>query len=96
MKEELIDKIIEEEWKQFDKVNNEGGRASCQDNLTTFRIMRKSQFDNWNEMMLESYCRDVKKAAAEGWNLLTEKYARMMESTDPEGYEKLKDQITVD
>ena len=49
MKEDLIEKIIAEEWKQFDQVNNEGGRASCQDNWPTFHIMRKSQFDNWNE-----------------------------------------------
>ena len=93
MKEELIDRIINEEWKQFDKVNNEGGRAGCQDNWTEFRIMRKSQFDNWNEAMLESYCRDVTEAAQKGWNLLTEKYARMMESTDPAGYARLKDQL---
>ena len=93
MKEELIEKIIALEWKQFDRVNNEGGRASCQDNWPTFHIMRKSQFDNWNEEMLESYYKDVTKAEEEGWNLLTEKYARMMESTDPEGYARLKDQL---
>jgi len=93
MKEDLIEKIIGEEWKQFDRVNNEGGRASCQDNWPTFHIMRKSQFENWNERMLESYYKDVTRAAEEGWNLLTEKYARMMESTDPKGYEALKDKL---
>ncbi|MBR5337847.1 MAG: DUF4125 family protein [Lachnospiraceae bacterium] len=93
MKDELIEKIIAIEWKQFDRVNNEGGRASCQDNWPTFHIMRKSQFDNWNEEMLESYYRDVTKAEEEGWNLLTEKYARMMESTDPAGYAQLKDRL---
>ena len=93
MKEDLIEKIIAEEWKQFDQVNNEGGRASCQDNWPTFHIMRKSQFDNWNEKMLESYYADVTAAAREGWNLLTEKYARMMESTDPQGYAALADKL---
>ncbi len=93
MKEDLIERIIAEEWKQFDQVNNEGGRASCQDNWPTFHIMRKSQFDNWNEEMLESYYRDVTKASDEGWNLLTEKYARMMESTDPDGYAALADRL---
>ncbi len=78
MREDLIEKIIGEEWKQFDRVNNEGGRASCQDNWPTLHIMRKSQFENWNERMLESYYKDVTRAAEEGWNLLTEKYARMM------------------
>ena len=29
--------IVAEEWRQFQQVNNEGGRASCQDNFPEFR-----------------------------------------------------------
>lgn len=93
VKEDLITQIVEAEWVQFDKVNNQGGRASCQDDRTTFFIMRKSQFEYWTEEMLSSYLDDLHFADATGWNLLTEKYARMMESTDPIGYDNLKDKL---
>ena len=89
MKTELVEKIVELEWKQFDKVKNEGGRASCQDDYTTFSIMRKSQYLTWTEELLESYYNDLVTAQNKGWNLIMEKYARMMESTAPEKYEEL-------
>ena len=41
---ELIGKIVDEEWAQFQLVNNQGGRASCQDDWRQFSIMRGSQF----------------------------------------------------
>lgn len=81
------------EWKQFDAVQNEGGRASCQDDFQTFEIMRKSQFLVWPEEVLASYEEDVKEASNKNWNLITEKYARMMESTNPSQYETLKDKL---
>ena len=34
---------------------------------------------------------DFKKACEEGRNVITEKYGIMMQSTDPAGYEKIKD-----
>ena len=80
-REALIDEVIKREWKQFQYVQNEGGRASCQDDHETFVIMRKSQFMNWTQELLESYRQDLIEAEAAHWNLLTEKYARMMEST---------------
>ena len=85
----LIDKIVELEWKQFDQVKNEGGRASCQDDFETFAIMRKSQYLTWTEELLHSYYSDLLLAEQNGWNLIMEKYARMMQSTAPEKYEKL-------
>ena len=88
-REQLINEIIEREWEQFQYVQNEGGRASCQDDHETFVIMRKSQFMNWTEALLESYRQDLIEAEANHWNLLTEKYARMMESTAPEQYKEL-------
>ena len=87
---DIVEKIVELEWKQFDKVKNEGGRASCQDDYATFSIMRKSQYLTWPDELLESFYSDLLLAENKGWNLIMEKYARMMESTAPEKYEELK------
>lgn len=92
-KQKLTDAIVRLEWEQFQGVQNEGGRASCQNNPETFSIMRKSQFLAWDLEVLVSYGNDLMEAEKNGWNLLTEKYARMMESTAPEEYERLKDQL---
>lgn len=85
----VIEQIVALEWKQFQAVHNEGGRASCQDDYETFEIMRKSQFLAWDREVAESYLEDIKRAEEIPWNLLTEKYARMMESTAPEEYAQL-------
>jgi len=94
-KEDFVEEIVKLEWEAFDKVENEGGRASCQDNFPTFSIMRKSQYLAWREDMLMQYLADFKEAILRGWNPVTEKYARMMESTAPEKYEKLKENLPV-
>lgn len=92
-KKMLIESIIALEWEAFDKVDNEGGRADCQDDYETFYIMRKSQYLTWNEPLLESFLKDLKRAKEAGWNMISEKYARMMESTCEEEYDKLKDKL---
>lgn len=84
--QQLVSQIINEEWNQFQHTNNEGGRANCQGNKPMFQIMRASQFDTWPQPLLESYLSDLQAADASGRNLVTEKYARMMASTDPETY----------
>lgn len=91
----LIEEIVNFEWNEFQNVKNEGGRASCQDNWSTFEIARKSQFLSWNNEMLKSYYDDLLNSKDQGHNLLTEKYARMMESTAPKQFEKIKDNIPV-
>ena len=88
-KKELIGQITELEWKFFDKVPNEGGRAPCQDDRRTFGIMRSSQFLVWNDEMLESYMGDLLQALAAGRNPLTEKYGYMMCIAAPEENRKL-------
>ena len=88
-----IKAIVDEEWRQFQQVQNEGGRASCQDDRSTFVLMRTSQFTPWNEEVLASYQQDLNRAGEEGWNLLTEKYARMMEHTAPQQYARLADRL---
>lgn len=87
--EEKKEALIEAEWKSFQAVQNEGGRASCQDDPQTFFLMRRSQFHAWPEDLVDSYDRDLRGAEAEGRNLLAEKYAWMMESTAPEQFERI-------
>lgn len=90
MKEELIAKVVAMEWKMFQNVANIDGRASCQDNPETFRVMRSSQIMAWSDAALSSYLEDLTAAEAEGRNLLTEKYARMMEFTVPLEYARIQ------
>ena len=56
----LIDELVSLEWEAFDKVENEGGRADCQNDFNTFSIMRTSQYYTWSEEMLKSYIHDGK------------------------------------
>jgi hypothetical protein len=85
-KEELLEEIIEIEWNMLQNVANIGGKASCQEDPATFRVMRTSQGISWSEDTLQSYLSDLKEAESKGRNLLSEKYARMMESTSPSEY----------
>lgn len=89
--EELVDAIVRLEFEAFDKVQNEGGRAECQNNWPTFSIMRKSQYLTWNRTMLLQYLYDFDREYSKGHNLITEKYGRMMESTTPERYAKISE-----
>lgn len=91
--EKLLDKVIRLEWEQFDKVENIGGRAECQDDFNTFNIMRRSQYMTFSEELLKSYYLDLVEANNKGWNLIAEKYARMMEYTAPLEYDLLKNQL---
>ena len=77
----------------FQTVKNIGRKASCQDNKKTFYLIRSSQFRSWSIEILDSYLIDLKEAEGKGRNLLTEKYARMMESTSPEEYNGIKNQL---
>ena len=81
--EGIIKSIVSIEWDMFDKVNNFGGRASCQDDRTTFYVMRRSQFSAWDGAVLESYEADLKRANEEGINLVELKYAYMMSYDNP-------------
>lgn len=92
-KEAAVMAIIELEWEAFDLTQNEGGRAGCQDDWETFSIMRRSQYETWPAELLESYLNDLLEAKAEGRNLITEKYGRMMESTAPAEYAKIWDAL---
>ena len=86
-KEKIIEKILEKEWKYFSNLNNIGGRADCQDNREDFIIMRKAQWETFNEETLLSYLEDLNSKN----NPLFQKYAQMMKYNSPEEYEKIKD-----
>lgn len=83
---DLVEEVIRREWDQFQRTENEGGRASCQGNWPMFHQMRASQFMTWPEDLLRSYLDDLDEANQVGRNLVTEKYARMMVSTAPDEY----------
>ncbi|KAB5607190.1 DUF4125 family protein [Bifidobacterium jacchi] len=86
--EQLVERIVRLEWDQFQRTNNEGGRAACQGNWPTFHQMRASQFLTWPLDLLASYRDDLIAANRIGRNLVTEKYGRMMASTAPDDYHR--------
>lgn len=85
--------IAKAEFEAFDKVQNEGGRASCQNNWPTFKVMRMSQYMTWTEDMLLQYLYEFKTNYEHGRNMVEEKYARMMESTAPAEYAAFADRL---
>lgn len=89
----IVDEIVEIEWKMFQTVNNVGGPASCQSNYDTFKVMRVSQFLAFNDQINKSYYNDLIDAQNEGRNLLEEKYARMMYFTHNSEYEDIKNML---
>ena len=72
-------------------MQNVGGRALARIIRPFFYVMRKSQYMTWTDEMLECICNLWEENKAKGWNMITEKYGRMMEHTSPEEYEKIKD-----
>ena len=89
---EVLDQIVDREWKMFQVVNGQE-HTDCQEDEKTFRAMRQAQFSAWSPEAAECYLWDLEEAEAQGRNLLREKYIRMMESTQPEGYEAFKGEL---
>ena len=90
---ELERQIVEKEWLMFQQVQGVNGRAACQDDWTTFLIMRLSQVEGWDTDVLESYFEDIVQAEAQERNLIMEKYAYMMEETDTVFFLSIKELI---
>lgn len=90
-----MNELVKQEWEQFTRVNNIGGRAGCQDDFRTFSIMRKSQYQAWSREAMESWLTDLKEAVREGRNLLAEKYAWMMRDTAPAEFQQLKGTLSL-
>jgi hypothetical protein len=89
-REEILDEIIRIESEMFKSADNIGGKAPCQDDLKSFRIMRCSRSVCWSNAVLKSYLDDLKKAKEEKRNIVAEAYARMMKSTYPSDYAKIE------
>jgi hypothetical protein len=75
--ENLISRIVDLEWEMLSGVENRDGKAPCQEDPQTFRIIRSGGFMVWSTDTLESYLADLEAARDAGRNLMTEKYARM-------------------
>lgn len=90
--QQIIDRIVEREWPMFHSVNGEE-RVNCQEDRTVFEGMRRAQFSAWSPEAAESYLNDLEDAAEHGRNLAREKYIWMMESTEPEGFERFKSEL---
>ncbi len=93
-KADKIERLVSLEWEDFQQVNNEGGRASCQDDSETFFIMRKSYFEPLSEDVIDNILRDFEAARSNGRNLVSEKYAWMMKSTAPNQFVQICDSLS--
>lgn len=82
--------IVKKEWEMFQNVTNIGGRADCQDDWKTFLIMRLSQLKSWEDNVVDSYLKDLIEAEKAERNLVMEKYAYMMEDTDPAYFQEIR------
>lgn len=91
----LIEKIVQIEHEFFTKTKGIGGPAPCQSQTKTFFLARTGYWNLYPETILESYLADLEKAVHDGENLVTLKYAYMMESTSPEEYKMLKDRLPI-
>ncbi len=92
-REDMVETIVKLEFSAFDKVHNIGGRAYCQNDWPTFSIMRRSQYMTWTEEMLLCYLDSFEAGLASGRNPIADKYAYMMKTNDPEGFEKIRDTL---
>ena len=93
-KDAVVNDIVNREWEMFQKTQNIGGRAACQDQYDTFYANRYSQHSILQPDTLESYRNDLIAAGMIGRNLITEKYGYMMEFTDPDYYNaNLRDRL---
>lgn len=75
--------LVQLEWVHFDTVQGMGGRAACQDDAVGFFVHRVAQYLSFPRESIMGVRDDVVAADAAGRNVIREKYARMMEMTDP-------------
>lgn len=81
--------VIRMEWAAFDKTQNKGGRADCQDDWETFSIMRRGQYYSFPCELVMMIRADFAAAAAGGRNVITEKYGYMMETSAPSEFAEI-------
>jgi hypothetical protein len=91
-RKDLLNNIIVIELRMFQQVKT-SEPSLCKERLETFRAMRGMTHSVLSTRVLQSYLGDLKKAEAEGRNLLTEKYARMDNRIPPLKTNQLIDDI---
>lgn len=89
----VVDKIVKYEWEMLLKTNSQQQHLECKNNKYMFFLMRKSQWSVYPLDIQAAYLRDIHQAIATGRNLMIEKYAYMMEHTDPSSFAQLKDRL---
>lgn len=75
--------LVQLEWVHFDTVQGMSGRAACQDDAVGFFVHHVAQYLSFPRESIMGVRDDVVAADAAGRNVIREKYARMMEMTDP-------------
>lgn len=85
--------ILDFEWKNFDEIRGLNGRAVCQDSPKEFFIMRLSQYLAYNQKIIDYLYKDLKEIEKNGVNPIFDKYARMMEFTDKDKFESIKENL---
>lgn len=75
--------LVQLEWIHFDTVQGMSGRAACQDDAVGFFVHRVAQYLSFPRESIIAVHDDVVTADAADRNVIREKYARMMEATDP-------------
>jgi len=91
--EQTLREILDIEWDMFQNVQSMDGPAACQQNPKMFELTRSSQIESWSQEVAESYLDDLRWAQAEDRNLMTEKYARMMQYTSPCEYRRIEPSV---
>jgi hypothetical protein len=76
-REEILNEILHREWAMFHTVPNAGGSASCQNQAQAFSLMRQVAYYPLSTDFLLAWRDALRKAAADGRNLMTEKYMLM-------------------
>lgn len=79
----LIGQIVALEWADFDVVQGQNGRATCQDDALHFVVYRLAQYLAFPTEALSGIYADIERAHGAGRNIIADKYARMMRTTDP-------------
>ncbi len=83
--EAIIKEILDLEWAMMGRME---GTENNEEERPVFEAMRRAQFAAWPEEVAASYLRDLKAAEAEGRNLQSEKFMRMLKNIAPEEYAK--------
>lgn len=78
----LLQRIIDLEWAMFHAVKASEPTA-CQEEEATFRLMRWMSHAIHQDDLLQALAANLERAAAQGRNLMTEKYARMAGQIPP-------------